>query len=96
MNNEPKPQGAIEGTMGQSHSTAGLGKPLAEVNNVDWLRQEVQRLWDLLDDIDTASDIAKGNDEWYRRRVEHLQAKRFDSVTSDGYGLFAVLPGMEV
>jgi hypothetical protein len=33
-------------------------------------------LWDLLDSIDTASDMAKGNDKHYRAIVQRLQAKR--------------------
>lgn len=33
-------------------------------------------LWGLLDDIDTASDMAKNNDSYYRRIVETLQRKR--------------------
>ena len=74
--------------------SAGLGKPLAEVTDVDWLRQEVQHLWCLLDDIDTASDIASDNDEWYRKRVEFLQRQRFNTVTSDGSGLFVALPNL--
>jgi len=36
-------------------------------------------LWDLLDDIDTASDMTKGNDKGYRRTVERLQKRRWES-----------------
>ena len=44
--------------------------------------------WDILDDIDTASDMAKENDAWYRKRVEALQKKRWDTmITTDGYKL---------
>lgn len=32
----------------------------------------VFQLFKALDDIDTASDIAKGDDAWYRRRVRHI------------------------
>ena len=43
-------------------------------------------LWDLLDDIDTASDAAKGNDALYRRMVERLQKKRAEVGESlDGH-----------
>lgn len=35
-------------------------------------------LFDLLDDIDTASDMAKGNDAVYRQMVERIQARRFE------------------
>ena len=48
----------------------------------------LETLWDILDDIDTASDIAKENDAWYRKRVEALQKKRWDTmITTDGYKL---------
>ena len=48
----------------------------------------LETLWDILDDIDTASDMAKENDAWYRRRVEALQKKRWDTmITTDGYKL---------
>lgn len=44
-------------------------------------------LHNLLDDIDTASDMAKGDDKWYRKRVEYIVRKRWEVVTSDGYKL---------
>ena len=46
------------------------------------------KLWIILDDIDTTSDMAKGNDSAYRERVERLQKQRFEVFTSDGYDLF--------
>ena len=50
--------------------------------------QEVERLFGLLDDIDTASDIAKSDNARYRKIVEPLQRKRFDNgITTDGYNL---------
>ena len=50
--------------------------------------EALETLWDILDDIDTTSDIAKENDAWYRKRVEFLQKKRWDtSITTDGYKL---------
>ena len=50
--------------------------------------ESLETLWDILDDIDTASDIAKKNDSWYRKRVESLQKKRWDiGITTDGYKL---------
>ena len=43
-------------------------------------------LWALLDDIDTASDIAKGNDSFYRTRVEAIQKRRWKSgAECNGY-----------
>jgi hypothetical protein len=61
---------------------------VSECEDVELLCNLVEKLWDIIDDIDTASDIAKADDEWYRRRVEFLQRKRFNHVTSDGYELF--------
>lgn len=44
-------------------------------------------LFELLDDIDTASDIAKDNDAWFRRRVETLIKRRWQIADSDGHSL---------
>ena len=50
--------------------------------------EALETLWDILDDIDTASDMARENDAWYRKRVEALQKKRWDTmITTDGYKL---------
>lgn len=46
------------------------------------------KLWELLDDIDTASDQAKDNDQAYRHYVEKRQSERFKIMTSDGYDLY--------
>ena len=52
------------------------------------LRGLVTTLWDLLDDIDTASDIAKSDDKLYRGIVDQTQRKRWATgITSDGYTL---------
>lgn len=40
----------------------------------------IYRLWKLLDDIDTASDIAKADDGLFRALVEQYQRQRFDVV----------------
>jgi hypothetical protein len=46
-------------------------------------------LWQIIDDIDTASDIAKSNNVAYRNMVEKLQRKRWDTgITTDGYKLY--------
>jgi hypothetical protein len=42
-------------------------------------------LWKLLDDIDTASDIAKGDNELYRVLVETIGRKRFEVGDTDGH-----------
>lgn len=42
-------------------------------------------LFDLLDNIDTASDVAKGDDALYRSIVERIQRRRFEVADTDGY-----------
>ena len=42
-------------------------------------------LFKLLDDIDTMGDIAKGDDTFYREKVEELQAKRFVALNDLKY-----------
>ena len=42
-------------------------------------------LFGLLDDIDTVSDIAKGDDAAYRTMVERIQRRRFEVADTDGY-----------
>lgn len=41
-------------------------------------QEKLYRLYALLDDIDTADDMAKGNDELYRNLVRHAQRERFN------------------
>lgn len=51
-------------------------------------KEIIEYLWQILDDIDTASDIAKSNDVAYRNIVEKLHKKRWDTkITTDGYKL---------
>ena len=40
----------------------------------------IYELWKIIDDIDTASDVAKNNDKFYRKLVEEYQAKRHQIV----------------
>ena len=48
----------------------------------------IEYLWQIIDDIDTAGDIAKSNDVSYRNMVEKLQKKRWNTgITTDGYTL---------
>lgn len=42
-------------------------------------------LFALLDDIDTASDLAKADDKAYRSLVERIQYRRFEVAATDGY-----------
>lgn len=82
----------VKGATGNNSAfSVGLGLPLDEEKDPDKLRDMAAKLWKMLDDIDTASDIAKSNDGFYRKMVEAVQKRRHQIITSDGYGLF--LPG---
>jgi hypothetical protein len=64
-------------------------------------REIISFLFDLIDDIDTQSDVCKGDHKAYRKRVEKLQLLRYETgITSDGYKLFMpngeALPNREV
>ena len=50
--------------------------PLADSQDIDLLRRQVEFLYDLLDDIDTADDQAKGDDALYRKIVQAAQRKK--------------------
>jgi len=66
---------------------AGIAKEIAEVN-IDIMesfaklvaqheREKSLKLWILLDDIDTADDIAKTDHDTYRRLCRNTQQKRW-------------------
>ena len=59
--------------------------------NVKYIKMQkdiIEYLWQIIDDIDTASDMAKSNDVAYRNIVEKLQKKRWNTgITTDGYKL---------
>lgn len=46
-------------------------------------REKTLRLWMLLDDVDTADDIAKADDAIYRSLCRQAHAKRWDVLTGD-------------
>lgn len=56
--------------------------PVVERGEDDWKKLSLD-LWMLLDDIDTTSDIVKGNDAAFRSRVESIQARRHALLHSD-------------
>jgi hypothetical protein len=66
-----------------------MGIPIKEFSDIKYLQRVVIHLYDLLDDIDTADDMAKDRDDAYRKIIQKLQAKKIDSGVSspDGYGL---------
>ncbi len=48
----------------------------------------IEELWGIIDDIDTFSDMAKGNDAVFRELVERRQKHRWDTgIVTDGYTL---------
>ena len=51
-------------------------------------KEQAIKLWQMLDDIDTYSDMAKGDEKLYRSLVERKQRERFRVFRSDGYSLF--------
>lgn len=53
-------------------------------------KQAAIRLWQMLDDIDTYSDMAKGDDKFYRKLVERKQRERMKVMVSDGYSLLSL------
>lgn len=71
-------------------ATQELGTLVSEENSRKKLRTAIKGLYNLLDDIDTVSDIAKENNIAYRNMVLSLQAKKNRFVVSDGYELYMV------
>ena len=64
------------------------GQPLQEIDDVEWLRIAVDRLWSIIDDIDTADDMCKENDICFRNYAINKQKERHKVLVSDGYYLF--------
>lgn len=52
----------------------------------EW-KVRAERLWQLLDDIDTLADAAKGHTAAYLRGIGRLHALRWKYADSDGYVL---------
>lgn len=53
----------------------------------DALRGAAEKLWDLLDRIDTADDACRGNDTAFRQRAREAFHARHAIMSSDGYKL---------
>jgi hypothetical protein len=64
------------------------GIPIESCTDLSLLREIAVALWVLLDNIDTAGDIAKENHELYRSMTEKYQSQRWKFITSDGYRLY--------
>lgn len=50
----------------------------------DW-ETIARALFDILDDIDTADDLAKSNEALYRQLVRCHHKRRFEFAKTDGY-----------
>ena len=51
------------------------------------MQEIAEFLFALLDDIDTASDVAKSDDARYRQMVEKIQRQRFEVASTDGHAV---------
>lgn len=59
------------------------------------LTRIIEQLWEIIDDIDTYSDVCKVDDVAYRQLVENRQKDRWQTgITTDGHGLF--IPTLDV
>jgi hypothetical protein len=77
-------------------SKAGSERPLMQTNGncgghslgeAMPIEDIAQFLFALLDDIDTAEDIAKGDDDFFRRLARNAALKRFKVAMTDGYNV---------
>ena len=57
------------------------------------LREKIEALWDIIDDIDSYGDMAKADDKLFRSLVEKRQKDRWETgITTDGYVLNMPIP----
>jgi hypothetical protein len=88
----PKPTDAEQHSGEGLSSSALFGTSLTACNDIEKLRTIAEKLWSLLDDIDTASDMFKPSDEvGYRKFYEYTMRRvgeRQAILVSDGYDLF--------
>ena len=72
-------------TTRETELTAQVAALEAEVMR---LREIIEKLWVVIDDIDTYSDMAKADDKLYRSLVERRQKDRWGTrINCDGYKL---------
>lgn len=64
-----------------------------EEDEVQAWQRRAEVLWQLLDDIDTASDMFKDDYEGFAKYTWKKQQERYKILTSDGHRLY--LPGEE-
>ncbi len=63
-------------------------KKLQNCTDVKKLQYIINHLYDLLDDVDTLTDMCKNDDKTYRFLAEKLQKQKNEVIDSDGYELF--------
>ena len=57
------------------------------------LREKIEALWGIIDDIDSYGDMAKADDKLFRSLVEKRQKDRWETgITTDGYVLNMPIP----
>lgn len=60
----------------------------AKDEEIERLKSYIEKLWQIVDDIDTYGDMAKSNDAMFRSLVENKQKERWElPITTDGYKL---------
>jgi len=50
-------------------------------------KETAEFLFFLLDDVDTADDLAKDNDNLFRNLVRKAHSRRFEVASTDGYSI---------
>ena len=60
----------------------------AKDEEIERLKSYIEKLWQIVDDIDTYGDMAKSNNAMFRSLVENKQKERWElPITTDGYKL---------
>ena len=60
----------------------------AKDEEIERLKSYIEKLWQIVDDIDTYGDMVKSNDAMFRSLVENKQKERWElPITTDGYKL---------
>ena len=58
----------------------------AKDEEIDRTKSYIEKLWQIVDDIDTYGDMAKSDDAMFRSLVENKQKERWElPITTDGY-----------
>ena len=60
---------------------------MSNADEIEKWKTIANALFQLLDDIDTAEDIAKSNNKLFRSLVHKTHLKRYDFAETDGYNV---------